>query len=155
MKLFKRSLTFRRIFILLGGAFTVWMGVDMLYNSCLPTRGGCVHTETRQPVILVVGIIWSIAYIWLKDLYYDIYPLERFKPHKIHDFKYVNVDLIKHDDYEWINELKQKQKKEQLIAYSKHGSFSARAKVKKLNLTKYFIDFIDYEEINKHHGKSK
>jgi len=107
IKLFERTITLRRILIILGGIWILYMGLDMLYHSCLPNRGGCVTTETRSPVILVVGLIWWISYIWLKDLFFDIYPLERFKFHKISNLQYINIDLIKKDDTEWINELRQ------------------------------------------------
>ncbi len=150
MKLFERDLTFRRILILVGGAFILYVGIDMLYYSYLPNRGTRTYTETRHPIILVVGLLYSITFIWLKDLFLDTYPLERFKFHKINDFRYINIDLIKVDDSKWINELRQKYKEEQLIAYSKNGSFSAKNKAKKLNLEKYFIDFIDYKEIQKY-----
>jgi len=150
LKLFERNLTFRRIAILAGGALVLYLGIDMLYYSYLPSRGTRTYTETRQPVILVVGLMYLLTFIWLKDLFLDTYPLERFKFHGVNDLRYINIDLIKADDSKWINELRQKYKKEQLIAYSKNGSSSAKNKAKKLDLEKYFIDFIDYKEIKKY-----
>jgi len=149
LKLFERNLTFRRIAILAIGAFILYLGIDMLYYSYLPSRGSRTYIETRQPVILVVGLMYLLTFIWIKDLFLDTYPLERFKFHGINDLEYINIDLIKADDSTWINKLREKSKKKQLIAYSKNGSFSAKNKAKKLHLEKYFIDFIDYEEIQK------
>jgi len=156
MKLFERTLTARRILILLGGIIILYIGIDMLYYSYLPFRGGRTYTETRGSVILVVGLMWWMWWMLLKDLYFDIYPLERFKFHKMSDLKYINIDLLKNDDTEWINELKkQSANEEKLIAYSKEGSIAAKAKAQKLNLEKYFIDFIDYAEIRNHRHQHK
>jgi len=42
-----------------------------------------------------------------------------------------------------------------LVSYSKEGALSAKDKAKKLKLEKYFIDFIDYKEIQKHRREHK
>ena len=131
MKLFERDLTFRRILILIGGAFVLYVGLDMLYYSYLPHHGRRIYTETRQPVTLVVGLLWGMTYVWLKDLFFDIYPLERFKFHKISNLKYINIDLIKKDDTKWINELRQQSThKKKLVAYRKEGAIFAKSKAK-------------------------
>ena len=149
MKLFGKKLTPMRMIILLGATFVLYMGFDMLYYSYIPSRGTRVYTETRQPVVLVVGLLFLLAYLWLKDPFEKQSIFEKFEFDGIRDHRYVNMDLIKEDDSEWINELKQQHKEKPLIAYSKKGSSFAKRKARKLMLEKYFVDFIDYEEIGR------
>ena len=149
MKLFGKKLTPVRMLILLGGAYVLYMGFDMLYYSYIPHRGTLVYTETRQPVALIVALIFLLVYLWLKDSFTKQSIFEKFEFDGIGDYEYINMDLIKEDDLEWINELKQQHKEKPLVAYSKKGSSFAKNKAKKLMLEKYFIDFIEYNEMGK------
>ncbi len=147
MKLFGKKLTPIRMLILLGATYILYLGLDMLYYSYIPSRGTRIYTETRQPVVLVVGLLFLLAYLWLKDPFEKQSIFEKFEFNGIGNHGYINIDLIKENDLEWINELKQQHKEKPLIAYSKKGSSFAKSKAKKLMLEKYFVDFIDFEEM--------
>ena len=149
MKLFGKKLTPIRMLILLGATYILYLGLDMLYYSYIPSRGTRIYTETRQPVVLVVGLLFLLAYLWFKDPFTKQSIFEKFEFNGIGNHGYVNIDLIKENDLEWINELKQQHKEKPLIAYSKKGSSFAKSKAKKLMLEKYFVDFIDFEEMGK------
>ena len=149
MKLFGQKLTPIRILILLGAAFVAYMGFDMIYYSYIEFRGIRTYTETRQPVILVVGLCFILAYLWFKEPYTKQSIFEKFKFDGINDHEYINIDLIKENDPKWINELRKEHKVKPLIAYSKKGSSFAKRKAKKLMIENFFIDFIDYKEMRK------
>ncbi len=149
MKLFGKKLTPVRMLILLGAAFLLYMGFDMIYYSYIPSHGTRTYTETRQPVVIIVVLLFLQAYLWFKYPFSKQSIFEKFEFNGIGDYKYVNMDLIKENDSEWINELKKEHKEKPLIAYSKKGSSFAKRKAKKLMTEKYFVDFIEYNEMGK------
>ena len=149
MKLFGKKLTPMRILILLGTAFLLHMGFDMIYYSYIPHHGTRMYTETRQPVIIIVVLLFLQAYLQFEDPFTKQSIFEKFEFDGIGNHGYINIDLIKENDLEWINELKQQHKEKPLIAYSKKGSSFAKRKAKKLMLETYFVDFIDFEDMGK------
>ncbi len=149
MKLFGEKLTPMRILILLGAACIIYMGIDMIYYSYIDFRGVRTYTETRQPVVLVVGLYFVLAYLWFKDPYTEQSIFEKFDFNGISECRYINIDIIKENDPKRINELRKEHKEKPLIAYSKKGSSFAKRKAKKLMIENFFIDFIDYKEMKK------
>jgi hypothetical protein len=70
-------------------------------------------------------------------------------------FIYFNIDLLPHDDTQWINELKQEKKSKRMVAYSKKGARAARIKAIELGLKDVFVDFVSEEEADKARGYKK
>jgi hypothetical protein len=70
-------------------------------------------------------------------------------------FIYFNIDLLPHDDTQWINELKQEKKSKRMVAYSKKGANAAKSKAIELGLKDIFVDFVNEEEADKARGYKK
>jgi hypothetical protein len=89
--------------------------------------------------------IFTIYLLWTKPEIF--FCLSREK----NDIKvsYFNIDLIPHNDTQWINELKQEKRSKKMIAYSKKGARAARIKAIELGLKDVFVDFVSDEEADK------
>ena len=70
-------------------------------------------------------------------------------------FIYFNIDLLPHNDTQWINELKQEKRSKRMVAYSKKGANAAKSKAIELGLKDVFVDFVSEEEADKARGYKK
>jgi DNA-binding NarL/FixJ family response regulator len=71
------------------------------------------------------------------------------------DLIYFNIDLVPHDDTEWIEEIKQNAKTNKMVAYSKNGARAARIKAMELGIKDVFVDFVSKEEADGKRGYAR
>ena len=122
----------------------------MCSKLCYSFGEGCLDVPFLIPVILSLMILYGVYMLWntcqIGTLFKNL--LKKNK-HNIH----FNIDLIKNDDYQWCQEIKECTKnKKNLVAYSKEGALEARSKAKILGIEKYFVDFKSKEEVENERG---
>jgi hypothetical protein len=112
-----------------------------MYHYTVPTQIAYVSSQK--------AILGALPYVMISIAIFIAMLLIQKKKKS---FAYLDIDLVPHDDTEWIEEIKQNAKNNKMVAYSKNGSRAARIKATELGIKDAFVDFVSKEVADRERG---